>query len=131
MFFGRLSYSQDVRDTIIHQQWVLREIVGESVNDFVHDAVKFTHNDGTIRLTKDSLVFRCKDKRIPQKFDFALGICDILAIENYLYGGFMPNRIRIYTKKKIIQLGTFKRRKLIRLTRKQMELCKREEGWRL
>jgi len=126
LFFGRVSYSQE-DSSVIHQQKAIREIVGESLNDFIHDAVRLTNNGGTIRLTRDSLIFKCKDKRIPQKFDFALSVCEIVSIENYLYAGFMPNRIRITIKGKIIQLGTFKRRKLIRLTRKQMELCRKND----
>ncbi len=109
--------------TLIEQR-AIGEVVGRTLNDHVNDLKNYARNGGVIRLTNDSLIFKCHDKNTPERFNFELGICEILSIDKFSWAGVMPNRIRITTKEKIFQIGTWRQGELIHLTRKRMKLCK-------
>jgi len=83
----------------------------------------FYPRNGRIYLTNDSLVFKAKDI-YNDVFNFSIAVCEIRYIRTY-YNFIVPNRIRIMTKRTgSVRIFTYRRRKLIRLTRERMAACK-------
>ena len=82
----------------------------------------FSHR-GTILLTQDSLIFKIRRNR-PSELNFSLAYGQIKSIKVF-YGFLIPNRIKIKSiEGTSYRLFTYKKRKIIQLTREKMAVAR-------
>ena len=113
-------YSQP-NDSVLYQQKAVREPL--ELKEQLRYLDQLVDNRGTVYLTKDSLIYTAREMRISETLDFSFSYCEIISIEKFQWGGFMPNRIRIITKNQEIVLASFKRKVLVSMARQRIALC--------
>jgi GRAM domain len=80
----------------------------------------FSNKRGTLTLTNDSLIFKCKKEKLAD-FNFSIPYSDIRTIKAF-YGFLYPNRIKIRTKHgEAYRLFTYKKKSILRITREKIE----------
>jgi hypothetical protein len=100
-----------VTDTILYEQKVFRD-------DRMFEDI-FRSKVGILYLTDKKLEFKCK-RPGHDRFNFSIPYGEIKSIRTF-YGYVIPNRIKIRTTSgESFRLATYKRRKIIRITREQM-----------